>query len=82
MGHNPTGYVLSLERGKEIYAVCSKYDVLIVEDDPYWYLQYPSGQIEEARSRNLPMPREIGAQAGQVIRLRVSGFFGAVLPHH
>ncbi|RYO86393.1 hypothetical protein DL766_006969 [Monosporascus sp. MC13-8B] len=39
MGHNPTGAVLPLERRKEIYAICSKYDVIIVEDDPYFYLQ-------------------------------------------
>jgi len=39
-GQNPTGGTLSLERRKEVYAVCQKYDVIIIEDDPYWYLQY------------------------------------------
>lgn len=56
MGHNPTSGVLSLERRKEIYSICSKYDVIIVEDDPYWYLQYPSAAVEEAKARNLPIP--------------------------
>ncbi|KAI0840266.1 aromatic amino acid aminotransferase [Hypoxylon sp. FL0890] len=56
MGHNPTSGVLSLERRKELYSICSKYDVIIVEDDPYWYLQYPSAEIEEAKARNLPIP--------------------------
>jgi DNA-binding transcriptional MocR family regulator len=42
VGQNPTSGTLSLARRKEIYAVCQKYDVVIVEDDPYWYLQYPS----------------------------------------
>lgn len=42
MGHNPTSGVLSLQRRREIYALCCKYDIIIVEDDPYWYLQYPS----------------------------------------
>lgn len=51
MGHNPTGGVLSLQRRKEIYALCCKYDIIIVEDDPYWYLQFPSAAVEEARSR-------------------------------
>ncbi|KUI52754.1 hypothetical protein VP1G_00247 [Cytospora mali] len=54
MGHNPTGILLSLERRKALYAVCSKYDVLIIEDDPYWYLQFPSAAIEEGKSRNKP----------------------------
>ncbi|ETS80538.1 hypothetical protein PFICI_08067 [Pestalotiopsis fici W106-1] len=57
MGHNPTSGVLSLERRKEIYAVCSKYDVIIIEDDPYWYLQYPSAIVEEAKARGLPTPK-------------------------
>ncbi|KAH0402714.1 aromatic amino acid aminotransferas-like protein, partial [Aureobasidium melanogenum] len=42
MGQNPTSGVLSLQRRRELYALCSKYDVIIVEDDPYWYLQFPS----------------------------------------
>ncbi|KAL8722801.1 MAG: hypothetical protein Q9225_000750 [Loekoesia sp. 1 TL-2023] len=42
VGQNPTSGVLSVERRKEIYALCSKYDIIIIEDDPYWYLQYPS----------------------------------------
>jgi len=63
MGHNPTGVVLSLERRREIYAVCSRYDVIIVEDDPYWYLQFPSADTGEAESRNLPRPARSPAPA-------------------
>ncbi len=59
MGHNPTGYVLSLERRREVYAVCSRFDVIILEDDPYWYLQYPSADIEEAKLRNRPLPLQV-----------------------
>ena len=58
MGHNPTGVVLSLKRRKELYSICSKYDVIIVEDDPYWYLQYPSAALGEAQSRGLLVPRQ------------------------
>lgn len=42
IGQNPTSGVLSVERRKEVYALCCQYDVIIIEDDPYWYLQYPS----------------------------------------
>ena len=31
--------------------MCSKYDVLIIEDDPYWYLQFPSAAALQAQSR-------------------------------
>ncbi|SPN97246.1 related to aromatic amino acid aminotransferase I [Cephalotrichum gorgonifer] len=54
MGHNPTGGVLPMERRKEIYAICHEFDVIIVEDDPYWYLQFPSAANHEALSRGLP----------------------------
>lgn len=42
MGQNPTSGVLSLQRRREIYDLCCKFDIIIVEDDPYWYLQFPS----------------------------------------
>lgn len=41
MGQNPTSGLLSVKRRKEIYEVCQKFDVLIVEDDPYFYIQFP-----------------------------------------
>jgi DNA-binding transcriptional MocR family regulator len=59
IGQNPTGGTLSTPRRKEIYALCSKYDIIIIEDDPYWYLQYPSAALLEARSRNAPLPKSV-----------------------
>ncbi|CAK7220639.1 hypothetical protein SCUCBS95973_004227 [Sporothrix curviconia] len=76
MGHNPTGIVLSLERRKQLYEVCSRFDVIIAEDDPYWYLQFPSAAVNEAASRNLAKPKSplvaptINKAAGQ----RSTGF--------
>lgn len=35
---------MSIQRKKEIYSVCQQYDMIIVEDDPYWNLQFPSSQ--------------------------------------
>jgi kynurenine/2-aminoadipate aminotransferase len=43
-GGNPTGVSSTLERKQAIYAICSKYDVLILEDDPYYFLQF-NGRI-------------------------------------
>ncbi|EJU06677.1 PLP-dependent transferase [Dacryopinax primogenitus] len=39
VGQNPCGTTMSEKRKKEIYAVCVKHDVIIVEDDPYYFLQ-------------------------------------------
>jgi len=42
IGQNPTSATLSVARRAAIYALAVRYDVIILEDDPYWYLQYPS----------------------------------------
>ncbi|EIN07053.1 L-tyrosine:2-oxoglutarate aminotransferase [Punctularia strigosozonata HHB-11173 SS5] len=39
-GQNPTGSTLTLERRQRIYALCRKWDLIIIEDDPYYFLQY------------------------------------------
>lgn len=43
VGQNPTGAVAGRERRQKVYAVCRKWGVAIVEDDPYYYLQYGNG---------------------------------------
>lgn len=40
-GQNPTGSSLSAERREKVYQIASKYDFIIVEDEPYYYLQFP-----------------------------------------
>jgi aromatic amino acid aminotransferase I len=40
-GQNPTGSTLSLERRKAVYKVAQKHDFIIVEDEPYYFLQMP-----------------------------------------
>jgi len=39
-GANPTGTVLPTERRHEIYRLCCEYNLLLLEDDPYYYLQF------------------------------------------
>ncbi|KAM5193716.1 kynurenine/alpha-aminoadipate aminotransferase, mitochondrial isoform 2-T2 [Mantella aurantiaca] len=39
-GGNPTGASLTEERKIEIYRIAQKYDLIIVEDDPYYFLQF------------------------------------------
>ncbi|KAE8353130.1 aromatic amino acid aminotransferase [Aspergillus coremiiformis] len=55
IGQNPTGGTLSVERRKEIYTLCHQYDIIIIEDDPYWNLQYPSAAVLEAQHRGTPI---------------------------
>jgi aromatic amino acid aminotransferase I len=41
VGQNPLGTTMGPARRKAIYDVCVKYDVIIIEDDPYCMLQFP-----------------------------------------
>ncbi|OKL57085.1 hypothetical protein UA08_07574 [Talaromyces atroroseus] len=41
-GQNPTGATQLLERRRDIYRVAQKHDLIIVEDEPYYYLQLPA----------------------------------------
>ena len=38
VGSNPTGCSASKERKLEILRICSKHEILIIEDDPYYFL--------------------------------------------
>ncbi|KAI8641796.1 pyridoxal phosphate-dependent transferase [Parasitella parasitica] len=44
-GGNPTGSTATLERKQAVYNICSKYDVLILEDDAYYYLQFEGKRV-------------------------------------
>lgn len=37
---NPTGVTMSTERKKEIYRICCKYNLIILEDDAYYFLHF------------------------------------------
>ncbi|KAJ7068243.1 pyridoxal phosphate-dependent transferase [Mycena amicta] len=39
IGENPTGTTTGLARKKEIYNICVEFDIILVEDDPYFILQ-------------------------------------------
>ncbi|KAK9704210.1 Aminotransferase class I and II [Popillia japonica] len=39
-GSNPTGTTMTLERKREIYKICCEYNILILEDDPYFFMHF------------------------------------------
>ncbi|KAL5529333.1 hypothetical protein ACEPAG_5318 [Sanghuangporus baumii] len=43
-GQNPTGGTLNTARREEIYRISCKHDIIILEDDPYYFLQYDKVQ--------------------------------------
>ncbi|KAI0029266.1 pyridoxal phosphate-dependent transferase, partial [Vararia minispora EC-137] len=45
IGQNPTGSVMGVQRKKDLLAVCAEYDLMLVEDDPYHFLNYSGNDI-------------------------------------
>ena len=39
-GSNPTGTTMPAERRREIYNICCKYNILILEDDAYCFMHF------------------------------------------
>jgi DNA-binding transcriptional MocR family regulator len=60
-GQNPTGAVMGPERMAEVYEVARKWGLIILEDDAYFWLQYPQG---EAQPPGLNLRREWLIQRG------------------
>ncbi|XP_061440047.1 kynurenine/alpha-aminoadipate aminotransferase, mitochondrial-like isoform X2 [Rhineura floridana] len=44
-GANPSGSSLTVERKKEIYQLAQEYNFLIIEDDPYYFLQFQKPKV-------------------------------------
>ncbi|MGC9209812.1 MAG: PLP-dependent aminotransferase family protein [Acidilobus sp.] len=43
--HNPTGVIMTDDRRKELLEVASKYDLLVIEDDPYSFFVFDDVQF-------------------------------------
>ncbi|XP_022915117.1 kynurenine/alpha-aminoadipate aminotransferase, mitochondrial [Onthophagus taurus] len=39
-GSNPTGTSMTLERKRQIYEICCEYNIIILEDDAYYFLHF------------------------------------------
>ncbi|KAL0068926.1 hypothetical protein AAF712_003919 [Marasmius tenuissimus] len=60
VAQNPTGATMTLERKKAVYDICVEYDVVICEDDPYYFLQLPAYAPPE--NRTAPPETEMSMQ--------------------
>lgn len=76
-GQNPTGATQSLARRQALYAICSRYDVFILEDEPYYFLQMPEYQRnrpETAPAAAAPSPAEfLDALVPTMVSIDVDG---------
>lgn len=58
-GQNPTGATMGAQRRKDVYNVCRKHDVFILEDEPYYFLQMP--EYNKANSAAQPGAADLHA---------------------
>ncbi|CAE6412922.1 unnamed protein product [Rhizoctonia solani] len=65
IGQNPTGAVMDSRRKQEIYDICVKYDIIIVEDDPYYFLQYPEYKRKSERSLRSHIPGKVNPETSR-----------------
>lgn len=56
VGQNPLGITMQEQRRKDIYALACKYDLVIVEDDPYFMLQFDRWSPSSAASTSSGQP--------------------------
>lgn len=50
---NPTGFVMSLEKRKTLYALACKYNAIILEDNPYGDLRFSGEEIPSIKSMDV-----------------------------
>ncbi|RKP14159.1 pyridoxal phosphate-dependent transferase [Piptocephalis cylindrospora] len=67
-GQNPTGRSMGVERRREVMACAEDLELLIIEDDPYYHLQYPKETGNGTTEKLLPPLLSFDTQ-GRVIRL-------------
>jgi aromatic amino acid aminotransferase I len=56
-GQNPTGATMGERRRREVYEVCRKHDVYIIEDEPYYFLQMQP--YTGAGADGVPPPKDV-----------------------
>lgn len=75
-GQNPTGSSLSNERREAIYKTAQKYDLIIVEDEPYFFLQmdpYTKNISERSKSHVADHDKFLSALVKSFLSLDVDG---------
>ncbi|KAI1293421.1 hypothetical protein EDD11_008370 [Mortierella claussenii] len=69
-GQNPTGATMSLQRRRDIMHVAQEHDLIVIEDDPYYYLQFFLGEENKGEEGGGWMPTLLSMDTdGRVIRL-------------
>jgi len=70
VGHNPTGIIYSTQRKQQLYELACKLDLIIIEDDPYYYVQLTSSDASKCIGLGIETPTFLSLDTqGRVVRL-------------
>jgi kynurenine/2-aminoadipate aminotransferase len=70
VGQNPTGCTATLQRKQRVYDLCCHHSIMLLEDDPYAFLQFPDGPDAVPGLAGLRLDSYLSLDtAGLVIRL-------------
>lgn len=74
-GQNPTGATMGAERREEIYKVAQKHDLIIIEDEPYYFLQMQPYTKRDVPPVPLPRNREefLKSLVPSLLRMDIDG---------
>jgi kynurenine/2-aminoadipate aminotransferase len=67
-GGNPTGATMPNNRKEEVYRICQRHDLLILEDDPYFYMQFNQSGRDSSRSTRTKSFFSMDSADGRVVR--------------
>ncbi|ATY62899.1 aromatic amino acid aminotransferase [Cordyceps militaris] len=73
-GQNPTGATQSAARRRAIYAVARKHDLIVIEDEPYYFLQMePYGEAPRGRAPPATVDEFVAGLVPSYVSLDVDG---------
>lgn len=79
-GQNPAGSTLSLERRQQIYKIAQTYDLIIIEDEPYYFLQMEPYTTNKSKRPKLEVPQDHNKFLGSLVKSFLSmDFDGRVI---
>lgn len=78
-GQNPTGSTVPAARKAEIYAICAEHDLVIIEDDAYYTLQFPRVPGGQQRGLGDLEPTYLSLDSDNRV-LRLDSFAKALAP--
>ena len=78
-GQNPTGATQGEQRRRDIYDVCRRFDVYVLEDEPYYFLQMPPYAGRQGQGTPKEKEEKEGGEGEQTVDEFLAGLIPSLL---